>query len=263
MVGNPAARRAAVNRRALAPGTDRCLAMLELLSLHPEGLTLTEIHRRLGVSKNMVFRVLADLVARGYAYRTDRKTYLLGRKLLDLAVPRVGEKNLVDEAAPEIRALRDACGEGVGLLVPCGGEAVLVYYQPSRHPIRIIYDLGLRIGLHSNAPGKVFLAFGDGEKRGGRRRFSHLRRFTARTLTDPRALEAHLKEARQKGYTVDHAEELEGVHCAAAPVYDQEGRLAAAVVVTGPSDRIPVSRLDELGREAVAAAGRITERLRR
>lgn len=254
---------AAVNRRALAPGTDRCLAILELLSLHPRGLTLSEIHRELGVSKNMVFRVLGDLAARGYAWRTEGKSYLLGRKMLDLAVPRVGDKNLVDEAAPEIRALRDASGEGVGLLVPAGAEAVLVYFQPSRHPVRTIYDLGLRIGLHSNAPGKVFLAFGDAEECRRRLRLQTLKRFNARTITDRRALEAHLEQARRRGYTVDHAEELEGIHCVAAPVYDSDGCLVAAVVLTGTSDRVPVSRFDGLGRKTAAAAGRITERLRR
>jgi DNA-binding IclR family transcriptional regulator len=252
-----------VNRKALAPGTDRCLAILELLSLHPRGLTLSEIHRELGVSKNMVFRVLGDLSARGYAWRTEGKSYVLGRRLLDLAVPRVGDKNLVDEAAPEIRALRDACGEGAGLLVPSGAEAVLVYFQPSRHPVRTIYDLGLRIGLHSNAPGKVFLAFGDEAERRERLRLQTLKRFNARTITDRRALEAHLEGARRKGYTVDRAEELEGIHCVAAPVYDSDGRLVAAVVLTGPSERIPVSRLDGLGRKTAAAAARITERLRR
>jgi DNA-binding IclR family transcriptional regulator len=251
-----------VNRRALAPGTDRCLAILELLSRHPAGLSLSDIHRRLGVSKNMVFRVLADLSARGYAWRTEAKSYVLGRRLLDLAVPRIGGRSLVDEALPEIRALGDACGEGVGLLVPSDGEAVLVYFLPSRHPVRTIYDLGIRIPLHSNAPGKVFLAFGDEAERRRRMR-QPLRRFNARTITDPATLEAHLARARKAGYTVDLAEEIEGIHCAAAPVHDAEGRLVAALVVTGPSDRVPAARLAPLGRMVAAAAGRITERLKR
>jgi IclR family acetate operon transcriptional repressor len=257
------AARPSVNRRALAPGTDRCLAILELLSGHPGGLTLSEIHRRLGVSKNMVFRVLADLAARGYAWRTEGKSYLLGRRLLDLAVPRVGSRSLVDEALPEIRALRDACGEGVGLLVPSGDEAVLVYFLPSPHPVRTIYDLGIRIPLHSNAPGKVFLAFADEADRRRRLGARPLRRFTPRTITDPAALEAHLARARKAGYTVDLGEEIEGIHCAAAPVHDADGRLVAALVATGPSDRVPAARLAPLGRRVAEAAGRITARLKR
>lgn len=253
----------AVNPNAMAPSTDGCLAILELLGGHPEGLTLTDICRKLGMTKNMAFRILNDMAARSYVARTDpEKRYFLGGKLLQLGAPRVGDRNLVDEAAPEIRDLRDACDESVGLLVPLGDEAVLVYFQPSRQPIRTIYDIGVRIPLHSNAPGKVFLAFGDGDDRRRRLKKPSLRRFNARTITDPRKLEAHLAEARAAGYTVDRAEEIEGCHCVAAPVYDREGRLIAAVVITGPSERIPESAFGPLGRLVAAAAGRITARLR-
>lgn len=253
-----------VNRNAMAPSTDGCLAILELLSRHPEGLTLTDICRELGLTKNMAFRILNDMAARDYVLRSDEeKRYLLGSKLLQMSVPRVGERNLVDEAALEVRALRDECDESVGLLVPTGGEAVLVYFQPSRQPIRTIYDVGVRIPLYSNAPGKVFLAFGDEKERRQRLKLQSLRRYNARTITDPRKLNAHLEEARAAGYTVDRAEEIEGCHCVAAPVYDGDGRVIAAVVITGPSERIPETKFASLGRMVAATAERITARLRK
>jgi DNA-binding IclR family transcriptional regulator len=249
--------------KALAPSTECCLGILELLSRHPLGLTLSEIHRELGLSKNMVFRVLNDISARGYARRHESdKRYFVGKRLLELAVACVGEKNLVDEAAPEIRALRDQCGESVGLLVPSGGAAVLIYFQPSRQAIRTIYDLGIRIALYSNAPGKVFLAFGDRAECQQRLRLQSIERRTDRTITDPEALAEHLEQARRRGYTTDHAEDLEGVHCVAAPVFDAEESLVAAIVITGPSYRIPAEKLPEFGKMVAAVAARVTARLK-
>lgn len=250
-----------INRKALAPSTDRCLAILELLSKHSEGLTLSDIHHMLGISKNMIFRILNDLSSRGYTNKTASKTYSLGNKLLELAVPQTAGKNLVDEAAPEIKALRDQTGESVGLLVPCDNEAVLIYFQPSRQPIRTIYDVGVKIPLYCNAPGKVFLAFGDEKERGARLKHQSFKRFTARTITDPYKLERQLEIARREGYTVDQAEEIEGSHCVAAPVFDHDGRLVAAVVVTGPLERITVAKFADYGKMAATAAARITERL--
>jgi DNA-binding IclR family transcriptional regulator len=236
---------------------------LELLTQHPLGLTLSEIHRHLGLSKNMIFRVLNDMSARGYVFRHESdKRYFLGKRLLELAVPRVGVKNLVDEAAPEISALRDACGESVGLLVPNGAEAVLVYFQGSRHPVRIIYELGIRIALYCNAPGKVFLAFCSPAERRERLRLQTLERRSPQTITDPAALVENLEQARRDGYTVDRAEDLEGVHCVAAPVFDAENVLVAAVVITGPSYRVPLEKLPEFGTLVAAGAARITERLK-
>lgn len=251
-----------LNKQPLAPSTDRCLAILELLSQHTEGLTLSEVHRRLGISKNMVFRILTDLAARGYVHRDEEKTFYLGSKLLELAAPRVQGRNLVDEAAPAIRALRDDCGESVGLLVPSGAEAVLIYFQPALHPMRMIFDLGFRLALYCNAPGKVFLAFGDEKER--RRRMS-LQQFKARTnqtITDPARLEAELEQARRAGYTTDRGEDIEGAHCVAAPVLDRDGHPVAAIVIAAPSQRLPLRALGAWGRKVAGAAAALSERLR-
>lgn len=248
--------------KSLAPSTECCLGILELLPRHPLGLTLSEIHRHLGVSKNMIFRVLNDMSARGYVFRHESdKRYFVGKRLLELTVPRVGEKNLVDEAAGEITALRDECGESVGLLVPSGGEAVLVYFQPSRQAVRTIYELGIRIALYCNAPGKVFLAFATPAERRERLRLQTLQRRTPQTLTDVETLTENLEQARRNGYTTDNAEDLEGVHCVAAPVFDAEKNLVAAVVITGPSYRIPAEKLPEYGVMVAAVCARITARL--
>ena len=250
-----------INRKALAPSSDRCLAILELLSLHPKGLTLSDIHHLLGISKNMTFRILNDLTSRGYTHKAESKTYFLGSKLLSLSVPQAAGKNIVDESIPEIKALREATHESVGLLVPCEHEAVLIYFEPSRQPIRIIYDIGIKIPLYCNAPGKVFLAFGDERTRMARLKKQTFTRYTARTITDPARLRAELEVARQNGYAVDCAEEVEGAYCVAAPILDAEGYVVAAIVVTGPQERIPKEAFPRIGKLVVQAATRITTRL--
>jgi DNA-binding IclR family transcriptional regulator len=250
-----------LNRKPLAPSTDRCLAILEVLSQHPEGLTLSEIHHLLGVSKNMIFRILGDMRARGYVEPDAHKSYSLGGKLLELAAPRVNGRNLVDEAAPIVRQLRDECRESVGLLVPNGGQAVLIYFQPALYPMRMTFDLGFRVDLYCNAPGKVFLAFGDSQQRRQRLNLQTLRARTPRTITDPVRLAAELELARQSGYTVDRGEDLEGAHCVAAPVFDGDRRLIAAIVIAGVSHRMSEDVLPTMGAQVAAAAGRLSERL--
>lgn len=251
-----------LNRKALAPSSDRCLAILELLSLHAEGLTLSDIHHLSGISKNMIFRILNDLTSRGYIHKAESKTYFLGNKLLELAIPQTSSKNIVDECIPEIKALRDATNEGVGLLVPCGHEAVLIYFQPSRQPVRIIYDVGIKVPLYCNAPGKVFLAFGDERTRAQRLKQQSFKRFTERTIIDPAKLQAELELARRNGYTVDCAEEVEGAYCVAAPVFDHDDYLIATIVVTGPHERMTQEMLPGFGKQVAQTANRISNRLK-
>jgi len=85
---------------------------------------------------------------------------------------------------------------------------------------------------------------------------------TPRTITDAAALTRHLEQARRDGYTTDHAEDLEGVHCVAAPVFDAGQNVVAAIVITGPSYRIPAERFPEFGRLVAATAARVTARLK-
>ena len=88
-----------VNSEALAPSTDRTFALLELLAQSPDGLSIAQITRELGVAQNSVFRITKTLEARGYLTRRDRdKCYLLTDKLLHIAQPKAGGKNLVEES---------------------------------------------------------------------------------------------------------------------------------------------------------------------
>jgi DNA-binding IclR family transcriptional regulator len=251
------------NRRPRAPSTDCCLGILEALSQHSEGLTLSDLHRLLDVSKNMAFRILNDMTDRGFVVRDSRKVYFLSDKLLQLAIPRSVGRNLVDEATGIACALRNDCRESVGLLVPSGDQAVLVYFLPSLHPIRLIFDLGLRLPCYCNAPGKVFLAFGEEADRAERWKKQSFEARTAHTITDGVQLQRSLVQARRDGYTVDRAEDIEGAHCVAAPVFDHTDQLVAAMVIAAPSQRMPVATFPEFGQKVTASAAALSDRMRR
>ena len=71
---------------SLAPGTERTLAILELLGRHRAGLSLTEIARELDLPVNSVFRITGTLHNRGYLQRReDDKRFVLTNKLFDLS----------------------------------------------------------------------------------------------------------------------------------------------------------------------------------
>ncbi len=74
-----------------SPTGAKTLALLDLLSQHPEGLTATEAVRESGFTHNLVFRILKTLVAMGFALqREDNKAYTLSNRILDLTSPRNG-----------------------------------------------------------------------------------------------------------------------------------------------------------------------------
>ena len=70
----------------------------------------------------------------------------------------------------------------------------------------------------------------------------------------PEALEAEIARTRAQGYAVDDEEFAPGIRCVARPIYDPEGRMIAALGVSGPSVRVDDARLAELGRLVVSVA---------
>jgi DNA-binding IclR family transcriptional regulator len=71
--------------------------------------------------------------------------------------------------------------------------------------------------------------------------------YTPTTLKNLKEYKSDLQEARRRGYALDCAEHIEGVHCAAAPVYDHKGQTIASITVTGPSFRMSEETLAEAG----------------
>ncbi len=245
------------------PALERGLDVLETLQAAPAGLGISELAGRLGVNKNAIFRITHTLTARGYLERDDvSKRFRLSAKFLQLGRPHVGEVSLTEVALPVMRSLRDQTRETVQLGLPLDDEGIIVEQVAGRHPLRIAVDVGLRFPLHNNAPGKVLLAWRPPELREATLVRITLTASTPRTITTPADLRRELDRVRELGYGTDFAEADEGIHCVAAPIFDPEARLLAAIWVSGPARRLPRTQFAAMGRLVMAFGESIARRLR-
>ncbi len=247
---------------AASPGTDRTLAILEVLSVHGHaGKTIAEIARSLDLPQNSVFRIVDTLHERGYVERDSGRRYALTGKLLDLAKPKVGDKSLAACAFDALCELRDVSGETVQLAVRSQHRCVLIEQVASRQPVKVLGEIGLRIPLYSCAPGKAMLAALPAVELDEFFQHITLKRFTPTTLSTRKLLLADLAATRARGYSLDRAEGMEGIHCVGAVVLDGKDFPVAAVTVIGPSFRLKEAQFACLGQQCAAAAQSIRERL--
>ncbi|MFA5204168.1 MAG: IclR family transcriptional regulator [Lentisphaeria bacterium] len=230
------------------PNLERALTLLEFLAGEPRGCGVSDLARRLHLPKNSVFRIASTLLAHGYLERGgEAQEFVLGRKLLALGYAAVGETTLAGHALGPMRDLRDRTGETVLLGTLLEAEGVILEQVMSRNPIRFVVEAGHRFPLHTAAPGKALVAFLPEAERTARLARLTFPRFNRRTLTSRAAYERELKNVRRRGYAVDRAEEVEGLHCVAAPVVNHRGYPVAAVWVTAPAYRLPVAAFARLG----------------
>ena len=248
---------------SLVPALDRGLAVLELLAARREPLRVTDFAEQLKLPKNSLSRILQALVDRGYLERDDAtKTFTLTRKLLAIGSATVCESHLIEDSIDIMRELRDRTLEMVLLNVPLDArEGVVLNSVPSRHQVRLVVDPGTHFEYHNTAPGKVVLAFSAESEQAKMLAGVRLIPSTDRTITSKEALRSEMEEIRKQGFALDRGEFAEGIHCVSAPVFDRNKTFVAALTITGPSTRLPVTKLRELAPRVVAAAGAISRRL--
>jgi IclR family acetate operon transcriptional repressor len=123
-----------------------------------------------------------------------------------------------------------------------------VYVESVQAPriVRMCPELGKRLPLHSTAVGKVLLAHQPDELVRNVVRGAPLAATTPNTIMDLGRLSEELKRVRQTGYAVDLEEHEEGVRCLAAPVFSPDGRILAAMSLSGPASRLGSERLEVL-----------------
>lgn len=137
-------------------------------------------------------------------------------------------------------------------------EGIIIDQAEGTQPLRIIVNLSLRFALHNNAPGKLLLALLAAEQQSLTLSEPKLTATTPRTITTKSGLRRECEQIIAAGYSTDHAEADDGVHCFAAPIFDTDETVAGAIWISGLAKRLPKSRFHYFGAVVSATGQRIS-----
>ncbi|MFD3500849.1 IclR family transcriptional regulator [Streptomyces sp. NPDC058676] len=239
---------------------DRAVSVLEILARLGEA-GVTELADELDVHKSTAFRLLGVLENRGLvAQAKDRGKYYLGAGVLRLAGAAAVRLDISQEGVPVCRELADELGETVNIAVLDDDAAVNIMQARGTASVTAQNWLGRRTPLHATSSGKVLLAHMPPTLREGLLARS-LPRFTERTITGASVLRSELEAVVEQGYALT-IEELElGLAAVAAPVRSHDGKVIAAISVSGPVYRLNSDRLPEVAKRTVAAGAELSRRM--
>jgi DNA-binding IclR family transcriptional regulator len=196
---------------------ERGLRVLRVLSVRPEGMTVSELADELGTHRAGIYRLLQPhLDERLIRRHADR--YFLGTGLVELA-SRV-QPRLREVAGPLLQALADDLTATAALTIRDGDDAAVVLdvRSPRHADMHITYRPGLRHPVAIAASGIAILAGGP-----------------------PRDSErAEVTVARERGWSRSSGELLPGATGVAAPVGDAA---AVSAVWIGERDEPAMARV--------------------
>jgi len=217
---------------------ERAIAILRSFTEAEPELRVTELAQRLDLHKSTVSRILATLQKSSLVSQNPESgKYRLGLGLISLAGVALGRLDVRGVSQPFLNNLVAFTQETVNITIIEGRECVNIERARSPQPIRYEGWIGRRTPMHCTAAGKVLLAHLPASERAARLALP-LEIYTGKTITDSHGLEESLAEVRLQGYAIVHEEFEEGYSGIAAPIFNHEGQVVAAISVSGPTYRL-------------------------
>jgi IclR family transcriptional regulator, KDG regulon repressor len=249
-------------RRSYSIGAvQRCLQLLRMFAQAPSGLMATEVAKLSGLPTSTVYRFLANLETAGFLSCSDTGRYHLDLACFSTAQGALSHLDIRRLSLPYLKALNEHTRETIHLLVRQGLSAVYVEKLESPQQPNTNSRIGVSVPLYCTAVGKVLLAYLPAEDQSRILRQIEPRYHTPHTISSMQELPRQLQRVRRCGYSFDLEENELHVRCVAAPIWDHAGAVNASLSVSGPAERMPVTRLRELAPVVQEAGIRISGEL--
>jgi len=240
--------------RYLNTSLAKALGVLDLFNGAPNGLTLTEVARAMGIRPGSIYPIVHTLQRFGYLEREEEtKRYRLGLKFLVQAHHILGSLDIREQAKPVLRELARGLGANAHLAILYEDEVLYLDREEAAPSVVIPSVIGRRVPPHCTALGKVLLAH---NPESAERVLTEgpLPARTPRTLTDPHLIRRELEGVLARGYGVDWEEFHEGNVCVAAPVRNYRGRVVAAISVSLAKGYLERNPLEQIAHTVIAGA---------
>ncbi len=203
-----------------APALKKGFNVIELLADHPQGLTISEITTRMGLSMSEIFRVIMVMENSGWLKRGPGDRFRVTTKVLDLALRATPADELIQAAAPLMRDLAHRIDQSCHLVVRHADTGLVIFRQQNPGPMGFAVRPGIRIPLDESCSGRVLLGFSaldNGQ------------------LPDDfplsPALAALLQKVRARGYEMMKSARTIGVTDISYPIYGPQAQVLAALTV--------------------------------
>ena len=236
------------------------MALLTIISEAQKPLTFTELVSRSGLNKSTTHRLLAICMEeRMVRHDSHRKSYFLGSRVYDLVRNAGRSLDIQTVAEDEMIRLFDLIDANVTIGIPGGQEVICLRTLESPQSRGGMQRPGMREPVHCSAPGKALLAFLPDTVIESRLHGYEFRRFTDRTIDNPRDFCAELAIVREVGFGTNDREESEHFIGISAPVFNFVGEPIAAINIWSVCPRHSIDDLVAWGGELKDSAGRVTD----
>ncbi|SDH57213.1 DNA-binding transcriptional regulator, IclR family [Nonomuraea jiangxiensis] len=210
--------------------------ILNSFTLAKPSVTLRELREATGLPTSTLQRLVANMVAHGFLDRVGDQVRI-GARMAFWAAAAVKDLDVLSVVNPVLKELRDKTGETTCFFRAEGAHRVCVAVAETYHALRRDMHVGKIAPITVGSAGRVLLAWNpelaEEVLRGA------LPQLTEQTVTDPGELRGLIARTRAEGCAITVGERVDGASGLAAPVFDPAADLVGALMIMGPSLRMP------------------------
>lgn len=226
------------------PTNLRLLRVVEEVVKRGVAVKPSDLIDALGLPKPTVHRLLQTAEAEGFLQRDlDGRSFGSGPRLRALAVATMTSEHLRTARLTILRGVAEQIGETCNLATPDREGMTYLDRVETEWPLRIQLPIGTQVPFHCTASGKMYLSTLRPHILRSVLSARPLEKRTPATLTNLHTLQIELDQTRERGYSTDNEEFMEGMTALAVPVLDGQGKLLATLSAHAPMQR---RSLDEL-----------------
>lgn len=248
--------------RYIINSVSRALFLIDTFAEHGP-MNLLELTELTGLPKSSVYRNLLTLQKHDYVIKTDTtQKFYLGPKLLKITKRLLDNNDLIEKATHDMNLLAKKYNDTVNLgILFNNDEIIYVKIIEGTYSLKMSDALGATLFLHATAIGKsigAFLPEATVEKiidKWG------LPKLTKNTIIDKQVLFEELAKIRKQGYSVDDEESVIGARCVAAPIFNLQNEVIAAISLSGAIHRFPENKIKQIAENVKETALNISQKL--
>jgi IclR family transcriptional regulator, pca regulon regulatory protein len=216
------------------------LRILEALASSHFMLSFQELTSKTRIPKATVFRFLQTLLSQNYvSFDPKSRKYFVGPRAMSLGSAALAGLDLKEVALPYLNQLSSASDQNLNLAILDRTEILYIECVQKWDLLKMNVSPGSRLNAYQTSSGRCILAFLKPEKfEAVRDRL--LKNREALKWVGPKAgnLARILEEVRKHGYAVNDEELTKGIRAVAAPIFNGEGEVEAAINMPVFSHRV-------------------------
>lgn len=214
----------------------RGLSVIRSFDANRPAQTLTDVAAATGLTRAGARRILLTLQTLGYV-EADGRLFQLTPKILDLGFAYLTSMPFWNLAEPVMEELVAQVHESCSAAVLNGAEIVYVLRVPTHKIITQNLSIGSRLPAFCTSMGRVLFAALDDAQLDEALDASELVARTPHTIVDKTALRESIALVRRQGWAIVDQELEEGLISLSAPIRDRQGRVIAALNLSGNAQR--------------------------